>query len=627
MPIMNLCLVNQADGRSHALDEGCLLTIGRDEQCDISVQTLGISRRHCLVSIEDGVIQVQDLESKNGTFLNGERITTGQAKEGDLLNLAKVHHFSFRLAQPDIMQSPVALALTDNGNTKTAMTLALPEQRGPKKITPKVWALIILIIIFNIFAVIAVINRFSGSDPKNDPSTLAQSQTHNDVNRYRDLLVAGMEAFNNNRFDTALSTWTEAKSMQPNRQDAAILLDLLSTQNQTTGNYKKFNLRRAESLTLELLELHPPIREVQAFAKAHTAWIRKLERELEIALGLEKTFNSKQWLKVLDYQQKLPEDGILHIAYTTMFQEAEQALRSKLQETADDLLAQEQWQQAIDAYGKLNTRLSIEEQQTTQSKIELCEKRINELKLLDRIEQDFKNHQNTSVVEKAAEMPTDSPYFEKAQDLKGQAILRRQSAAVEELYAKGKGQEALDYIKSNNIEGLNELSRRIQAVMEAASEADAALARREIDTAVDAWQRITELENFAGNPYRAKAQRELAEWGDDNRKAIAYKKWGDEYMEAKDYRQARLWYEKTSLFSPEYVEKELKQMDLDANRLYNLALNAPKRPAAKMLEEALNLFSPNHPSFKEAQDLYHKLTGTSGATLNPSPTSPQTPNQ
>jgi len=54
------------------------------------------SRRHALVSPggAPGVIQVQDLGSTNGTYLNGQRISTANARPGDII---KVGATSFRI--------------------------------------------------------------------------------------------------------------------------------------------------------------------------------------------------------------------------------------------------------------------------------------------------------------------------------------------------------------------------------------------------------------------------------------------------------------------------------------------------------------------------------------------------
>ena len=49
------------------------LTIGREQSCDIAILDRQVSRLHARISsLENGRIQLEDLASKNGTFLMGK---------------------------------------------------------------------------------------------------------------------------------------------------------------------------------------------------------------------------------------------------------------------------------------------------------------------------------------------------------------------------------------------------------------------------------------------------------------------------------------------------------------------------------------------------------------------------
>jgi pSer/pThr/pTyr-binding forkhead associated (FHA) protein len=49
-------------------------TLGRAVGCTIRIPSGQVSRLHCRLRIEDGVVTVEDLESVNGTFINGKRV-------------------------------------------------------------------------------------------------------------------------------------------------------------------------------------------------------------------------------------------------------------------------------------------------------------------------------------------------------------------------------------------------------------------------------------------------------------------------------------------------------------------------------------------------------------------------
>ncbi|HBT76090.1 MAG TPA: hypothetical protein DEB39_04010 [Planctomycetaceae bacterium] len=67
---------------------GSKFIIGRADDCHLKPRSELISRYHCAIISEEGYVAVRDLGSKNGVFLNGERVTMEQElKNGDKLSL------------------------------------------------------------------------------------------------------------------------------------------------------------------------------------------------------------------------------------------------------------------------------------------------------------------------------------------------------------------------------------------------------------------------------------------------------------------------------------------------------------------------------------------------------------
>ncbi len=65
--------------------------VGREPDCEVFLNHPDVSRRHARLTVEAGTVTVEDLESKNGTCLNGKRIK--QAKRlvnGDTLTFGTV---------------------------------------------------------------------------------------------------------------------------------------------------------------------------------------------------------------------------------------------------------------------------------------------------------------------------------------------------------------------------------------------------------------------------------------------------------------------------------------------------------------------------------------------------------
>lgn len=67
--------------------------IGRSESCQLRPKSESVSRKHCILAIHDGRVLLQDLKSRNGTFVNDKRLPPDKAKvlkSGDILRVGKL---------------------------------------------------------------------------------------------------------------------------------------------------------------------------------------------------------------------------------------------------------------------------------------------------------------------------------------------------------------------------------------------------------------------------------------------------------------------------------------------------------------------------------------------------------
>src|SRR5690606_143486 len=73
------------------------MTLGRGGGADVRLVDGGISRFHAGIRVEADGLVVEGLQSRNGTFLNGERITSRRLEDGDKIQLGRttVLKFSF----------------------------------------------------------------------------------------------------------------------------------------------------------------------------------------------------------------------------------------------------------------------------------------------------------------------------------------------------------------------------------------------------------------------------------------------------------------------------------------------------------------------------------------------------
>lgn len=88
------------------------MLLGREESCDIVIPVRQISRQHLRIVMEGGSAVVEDLRSKNGTWVNGYRLTgMRELEDGDEIRIAK----------------DIRLRFVGSGATAPSTTRVLPD--------------------------------------------------------------------------------------------------------------------------------------------------------------------------------------------------------------------------------------------------------------------------------------------------------------------------------------------------------------------------------------------------------------------------------------------------------------------------------------------------------------------
>lgn len=106
------------------------LTIGRDVECDVVIPDRQVSRFHARLIPERTGITLEDLGSKNGTFLNGKIIDNlAVLQDGDIVAIALVQNFTF-------LSSDATMPMLD------AVTVSVTASQGRLKLdyrSRRVW--------------------------------------------------------------------------------------------------------------------------------------------------------------------------------------------------------------------------------------------------------------------------------------------------------------------------------------------------------------------------------------------------------------------------------------------------------------------------------------------------------
>src|SRR6267378_398309 len=71
------------------LRPGAIKTVGRAAGADFIVDAALVSRLHCRITAAADKLEVVDLKSTNGTFVNGKRVQKAHLADGDRLRVGR----------------------------------------------------------------------------------------------------------------------------------------------------------------------------------------------------------------------------------------------------------------------------------------------------------------------------------------------------------------------------------------------------------------------------------------------------------------------------------------------------------------------------------------------------------
>jgi len=120
-----------APSRTVVLSEGDILVAGRDPDCEILLVDGRVSARHARFESRAGLFRVHDLGSKNGTFVNGLRVTDSRLSDEDWISFGGLPA-RFKLASEKDVED-VRKERVSRSQSSAELNLALerePDARG-----------------------------------------------------------------------------------------------------------------------------------------------------------------------------------------------------------------------------------------------------------------------------------------------------------------------------------------------------------------------------------------------------------------------------------------------------------------------------------------------------------------
>ncbi|MBN2181614.1 MAG: FHA domain-containing protein [Sedimentisphaerales bacterium] len=110
-----------------------ITVIGRRHDCDLCIPLTLVSRRHCKLSKTDQAVKIRDLDSQNGTFLNGKRIKEAPVSAGDYISIGSLTFLLQVNGEPEKIAPPKQVKSTSapQAATKEPVKEPVKVQKNP----------------------------------------------------------------------------------------------------------------------------------------------------------------------------------------------------------------------------------------------------------------------------------------------------------------------------------------------------------------------------------------------------------------------------------------------------------------------------------------------------------------
>ncbi|MHC4061286.1 MAG: FHA domain-containing protein [Planctomycetota bacterium] len=113
---VNLVLFKKNGSRKSFTLPSSVTVIGRRSDCDLYAPLTSVSKRHCQLHCDQGILKIRDLGSRNGTYLNGKRINEAVIQAGDHIKVG-----------------PLTFALQIDGQPENVDTSKPTGQHSPER--------------------------------------------------------------------------------------------------------------------------------------------------------------------------------------------------------------------------------------------------------------------------------------------------------------------------------------------------------------------------------------------------------------------------------------------------------------------------------------------------------------
>ena len=336
---------------------------------------------------------------------------------------------------------------------------------------------------------------------------------------YNETVNQGIQFLTDDKFEEAKKVFEAAHRNLPERGVADTLVHLTD---KLVANSKAPAGTDWQALERDLNELKNSIystARIEAFA---VDLLEKADREQQyiaiVSQGIDR-LRAGDSDKALEMLEKVPKDSPSYEVAKPHIAKARENLRVNYENLAKNAEAIQAWKDAM-KYCRLASRYA-DDLDAYAERFEKCRKWQTDSNMLDEGRKAFDEERYDAVKPLLADILEDSPYRKEANALIEELEAKMADidqvqilARITQLYLAGKGEEALKLIEDDQLEDKVDqaLLAKINRVLKAMKDADAAMQVKNYDEAGKKWQEVTETEPDEENQYHKQALEKLDEF-------------------------------------------------------------------------------------------------------------------
>ncbi len=649
---MRFILEKKGKRFEYAIPEGNMI-VGRDRKSDISIQDSNISRHHMSVMRRFEDVTIRDLGSRNGTFVNNQKVTESKLKPGDIVRMGNLSLFfddgSPGLEVPDGLGAandeaertggatpatpedgvPAPAAARAPAQQKAAEALQLPSAQAPaapkaqpdpfreppsggdesffSKVADFYAAHRVPVLVgLGAAAVLAIAASIVINMSRGKKSEVGRQMPIPVYDEFLDRGVAFFEKWIDRRnpedLKAAKQHFAKIVKYHPERMTANIVSDVLETWEKSDPEYDRFDWERAKRLLNELVN-HPNCTPFSKnFGQSKIQWWRNEQVTRTMIAAGDKAESDGDLEKALAEFKKLESypKSRAYVLRKDKIPEITRRLYDKYYAMAEARLSSDDWEGAITQFETAKRFAEEKEKNAIEKRIYECRGNITEAKVFDEILDLETRGEIDAALAKVAQVPAESKNARRAEKIKArldQKVLLRNGR---DLFESGQAEAAIKTLSD-------------QAVF---SDAEAANIRDKAQKIISALERGDGILKETMEKIRAMEEPQKLSGFDSAREAwsevknivgessnVYWKRAETRMSDLTNEKIGKLYFEKAqALISAESLKKARDFIDLA--RQYDLSLGTKeirmwREEAGKRYNQAINLGETDQASAKK----------------------------